>query len=161
LRPEAHERGRRELAPRLRRRLPIDPADVRSAQRLLLIVAVLVTAADLLDKLVSPTLDEAYHARPLSVLAVMVGVTALGVITFPRTGSLSMAVAGGLLVGGGIGNTVSLLAWGRGIPNPLVSYRLGIAFNIADLCVGAGFALLLPAALIFMVRHQHELNAEL
>jgi hypothetical protein len=145
----------------LRRPLPIAAADVRGARLLLLLVAALVTAVDLGDEIVSPTLPDYYHTRPLSIVATMVAVTALGCVAFPRTGSRGIAVAGGLMVGGGIANTISFLAWGRGIPNPIVSYRLGAAFNLADLAVAAGFVLLVPAAIVFALRHRHELDARL
>jgi hypothetical protein len=146
------------LAP-LARRLSIDPAAVAAARRLLLAIAALVAAVDLADKIVAPTTPEAFHPRPFSVLLVMAVVTMLGLLTFPRTGSRSIAVAGGLMVGGGLANTVSLLAWGSGVPNPLLSDRLGIAFNLADLAVASGFLLLLPATLVFAIRHRDQLNA--
>ena len=57
--------------------------------------------------------------------------------------------------------TVSLLVWGAGIPNPLLSDRYDIAFNLADLAVGSGFLLLLPATLAFAMRHRDRLNSPL
>lgn len=145
----------------LRRPLAIDGAAVGAARRLLLAVALVVAAVDLVDKLVAPTLPEAFHPRPPSVALVMAVATVLGLVTFPRTGSRAIAVAGGLMVGGGIANTASLLAWGAGIPNPLLSQRYDVAFNLADLAVASGFLLLLPATLVFAVQHRHELGAPL
>ncbi|MDX6514403.1 MAG: hypothetical protein QOH73_69 [Gaiellaceae bacterium] len=153
-------RERAQLAP-LRRQLPIEPGAIRAARRLLLAVAAVVVAVDIGDKLVTPTLPEAFHPRPPIVLLAMVVVTVLGLVTFPRAGSRAIAIAGGLMVGGGVANTVSLLAWGSGIPNPLLSSRYDIAFNLADLAVGSGFVLLLPATLAFAVRHREHLNSPL
>lgn len=163
LRPEAKERRRREragLSP-LRRPLLIQHEAIRAARRLLLAVAAVVVAVDIGDKIVTPTIPEAFHPRPPAVLVLMAVVTVLGLVTFPRAGSRSIAVAGGLMVGGGIANTASLVAWGSGIPNPLLSYRYDVAFNLADLAVGIGFAALLPAAIVFAVRHRGELDAKL
>jgi lipoprotein signal peptidase len=127
----------------------------------LLLAAFLVAVVDLVDKAVSPTLPAAYDARGGGRAATMVAVTAVGAWPFPRAGSRLVAVAGGLLVGGGIANTLSLGIWEHGVPNPLVSLRYDVAFNAADLCVAAGFLLLLPAMLLFAVQHRGELEARI
>jgi hypothetical protein len=46
-------------------------------------------------------------------------------------------------------------AWRDGVPNPLV--RGGIAFNVADLAIAAGDALLLAAALSHAWRRRDRL----
>ena len=51
----------------------------------------------------------------------------------------------GIAAGGALATFVSGLAWG-GVPDPLV--RGGIAFNLADVAIAAGDALLLAAALL-------------
>jgi len=127
----------------------------------LLLVALTVATVDLVDKAISPALPDYYHPRPFPVLLVMIAVTVLGSLTFPRAGSRTLAVAGGLMVGGGAANTLSLAFWGEGVPDPLVSYRLGIAFNLADVAVTAGFLLLFPALVVFVLQHRHDLEAEL
>ena len=68
--------------------------------------------------------------------------------------SPSIALAAGLLVGGAAGNVVSLALW-PGVPNPLVVGE--IAFNVADLGVALGLALLLPAMALFAVRNRARL----
>ena len=68
--------------------------------------------------------------------------------------SPSIALAAGSSLGGAAGNVVSLALW-PGVPNPLV---LGeIAFNVADLSVAVGLALLLPATVVFAVRNRARL----
>ncbi|MGH2922292.1 MAG: hypothetical protein ACRDKU_09525 [Gaiellaceae bacterium] len=69
-------------------------------------------------------------------------------------GSPSVALAAGLVVGGAAGNVISLALW-PGVPNPLVAG--GLAFNVADLSVGLGLMLLLPAGLVFAVRNRGRL----
>ena len=68
--------------------------------------------------------------------------------------SPSIALAAGLLVGGAAGNVISLALW-PGVPNPLVAG--GLAFNVADVSVGVGLMLLLPAGLVFAVRNRERL----
>jgi hypothetical protein len=162
LRPEVRARRRQaRLAHHLRRTLPITAEDVAATRHLLLAIAAVVAVVDLVDKAVAPTDPDFFHRRPLAVSVVMIAVTVLGVVVFPRSGSRLLGVVGGLMVGGGVGNTLSLIGWGRGIPNPIVSYRLGVAFNLADLAVGAGFLLLLPASAAFGWRHRRALGTEL
>ena len=68
--------------------------------------------------------------------------------------SPSIALAAGVLVGGATGNVVSLAIW-PGVPNPLVAG--GFAFNLADVSVGVGLGLLLPAMLVFTARNRDRL----
>jgi lipoprotein signal peptidase len=68
--------------------------------------------------------------------------------------SPAIAVAAGPLVGGAAGNGLSLALW-PGVPNPLVVD--GLAFNLADVSVGVGLLLLLPAVLVFAARNRDRL----
>lgn len=68
--------------------------------------------------------------------------------------SPSIALAAGPLVGGAAGNVLSLAVW-PGVPNPLVVG--GLAFNLADVSVGVGLLLLLPAVLVFAARNRDRL----
>jgi hypothetical protein len=145
----------------VRRPLEVDPAAVHAARRMLLIAALTVAVVDLVDKAVSSTLPSAYHARGLGGALAMVAMVVIGAWFFPRAGSLPIAVAGGLMVGGGLANVLSLGIWGRGVPNPLLSERLGIAYNLADVAIGLGLLSMLGATLLFALQHRGELSARL
>jgi lipoprotein signal peptidase len=71
------------------------------------------------------------------------------------TRSVPIAAAGGLLLGGAVGNLVSLAIW-DGVPNPIVVAP--IAFNLADAFVMAGFALVCVAALALAVSDRGRLS---
>jgi len=145
----------------VRRPLEVDPAAVQTARRVLLSAALTVAAIDLVDKATSSTLPSAYHARGLGGALAMVAMVVIGAWFFPRAGSLPIAVAGGLMVGGGMANVLSLGIWGRGVPNPLLSERLGIAYNLADVAIGLGLLSMLGATLLFALQHRGELSARL
>jgi hypothetical protein len=157
----AERRGGERRVAFLRRPLEVDPVAVHAARRVLVAAALTVVAVDLVDKAVSPTLPGAYHARGAGAAAVMAAVVVIGAWMFPRVGSRLIAVAGGLMVGGGLSNVLSLGLWGRGVPNPLLSDRLNIAFNLADVAIGLGLLSMLAGILVFGVQHRGELRAQL
>ncbi|MDE3024600.1 MAG: hypothetical protein KGI93_03415, partial [Acidobacteriota bacterium] len=66
-------------------------------------------------------------------------------VLVPRAHSPAMSLGGGIAAGGAAATLVAGALWRDGVPNPIV--RGGIAFNLADLAIGAGDALLLGAAL--------------
>lgn len=117
------------------------------------------------------TLDLAHKALSISerggaVLAhdrsalYVVGVAAAslvwaGAVALTRSGSI--AFAGGIVLGGAAGNLVSLALWPslQGVPDPIVSGS--VAFNLADVAVGVGFVLLLPATGLFAYRNRERL----
>jgi lipoprotein signal peptidase len=74
-----------------------------------------------------------------------------------RVRSASIAVPGGIVLGGAIGNLVSIALWPSlpGVPDPLVAG--GVAFNLADVAVAVGFVLLLPATVVFGVQNRERL----
>ena len=74
------------------------------------------------------------------------------------TRSPSIALAGGILLGGGAGNLASLALWPSvpGVPNPLVAGHL--AFNLADLAVALGLALLLCTTVVYGARNRARLS---
>jgi lipoprotein signal peptidase len=121
---------------------------VSDRQRLLIAVALLLTAADLGQKASAPVYG---HPRGVGYVLVAAAITALLVLFVPRVPSRALAVAGGVAAAGAFGNLVSALAWRGGIPNPIVVGE--IAFNIADLCAATGAIALVAGAVLFAVRH--------
>ena len=117
-------------------------------QRLLIAVALVLTAADLGQKASAPVYG---HPRGVGYVLVAAAITALLVLFVPRVPSRALAVAGGVAAAGAFGNLVSALAWRGGIPNPIVVGEL--AFNIADLCAATGAIALVLGAVLFAVRH--------
>jgi lipoprotein signal peptidase len=118
--------------------------------------ALLLGALDLAHKAVANA--AAVHPRSTGYVA---GVAALcvawaGAIVLTR--SVAMAVAGGVLAGGALGNLVSLAFW-AGVPNPIVTRSF--AFNLADVFVFVGFAAVSVAALRLVRVEPGRLNEPL
>lgn len=133
---------------------------------LLLVVAATVAAIDLTHKaVVIADRGEGvlYHERSAPyVVGVAVGALAW-CAALVATRSLPLALAGGLLLGGAIGNAISWALWPdyEGTPNPffLGDAELGIAFNLADVFVLAAVFLVLPVAIVaFLVRNRDRLG---
>jgi hypothetical protein len=117
-------------------------------------VAVLVAALDLGDKLIGGS--AVYHERSIGAVAVM-ALVAFGLIAVvPRIRSLPVVLGAGIAAGGAIGNLVSALAWNAGVPDPLVLRNF--AFNLADVFVLAGDALLLTSAAVYALRNRNRLR---
>ena len=117
-------------------------------RRLLVVVALLLSAADLSQKASAPVYG---HPRGIGYVLLAAALTVLLVLAVPRVPSRALAVAGGIAAAGAFGNVVSALAWRGGIPNPLVVGQ--VAFNIADLCAVAGAAGLVVGAAVFALRN--------
>ena len=109
---------------------------------------------------VAATIDLAYkagadgawlHERSRTYAVVVAGVSVLWAGAILLTRSVPMAAAGGLLLGGAVGNLVSLAIWG-GVPDPIVVAP--IAFNLADLFAFAGFGLVCVASLGLASSHR-------
>jgi lipoprotein signal peptidase len=97
------------------------------------------------------------HDRSLLYVAGVVVAALLWVGAVALLRSASIAVTGGLVLGGAMGNLASIALWPSlpGVPDPLVAG--GIAFSVADVAVAAGFVLLLPALILFAVRNRQRL----
>jgi lipoprotein signal peptidase len=127
----------------------------------LVAAAAVATVADLAHKaVVLAESGAAVPAHPRSGLYV-VGVAFVsglwaGAIVLTR--SAALAVGGGILVGGAAGNLVSLALWPSvdGVPNPLVAGD--VAFNLADVTVVLGLALVLVSAIAFAARNRGRLS---
>ena len=121
--------------------------------RVALAAAVAVVAATLLDDLLAPS--RLSHERSPVTLAGAGLLAAALLLLAPRARSLGMALGAGIAAGGAASTLVAGLAWRDGVPNPLV--RGGIAFNVADVAIGGGDALLLGAAFFHAWRHRDRL----
>jgi lipoprotein signal peptidase len=64
----------------------------------------------------------------------------------PRIGSLVVSLGSGLAAGGAFATVACGLAWRGGVPNPLT--RGDVAFNLADVAIAAGVALLIGGSLL-------------
>jgi lipoprotein signal peptidase len=124
---------------------------------LVLLVSVSAAAAsvDLGHKALATSSAELAHDRSALYLAGGAAASLFwaGLITLTR--SPSIALAGGVLLGGAAGNLASVALWPEGVPNPLVAR--GIAFNLADISAVLGLALLVPAILVFAVQNRQRL----
>jgi lipoprotein signal peptidase len=105
-------------------------------------VALVVLAAVLVDDAVEPHRFE-HHRSPL-VLAAAGALAAALVALAPRIRSSAVVAGAGIAAGGALATLVSGLAWGS-VPDPLV--RGDIAFNLADVAIALGDALLVAAVL--------------
>jgi lipoprotein signal peptidase len=121
---------------------------VSDRQRLLIVVALLLTVLDIGQKASAPVYG---HPRGAMYVVVAAALTALLVLFVPRVPSRALAVAGGVAAAGAFGNLVSALAWRGGIPNPIVVGQ--VAFNVADLCAVMGAAALVLGAVLFALRN--------
>ena len=120
-------------------------------------VAAVVAAAVLGAVLVDDAVARApvhHHRSPAALLLAALLATALLTLA-PRIRSAGVVVGAGVAAGGALATFVSGIAWG-GVPDPLV--RGGIAFNIADLAIAAGDALLVAAALTHAWTHRARLR---
>jgi len=98
------------------------------------------------------------HERsPLYIIG-LVAAALLWAGTVSLAGSTSIALAGGLVVGGAAGNVASIALWPSlpGVPDPIVAG--GYAFNVADVATALGLVLLLPATLVFAGRNLGRLR---
>jgi lipoprotein signal peptidase len=127
----------------------------------LLGTATVVGAVDLVHKalaLTDPGAGVVLHPRS-ALYAVGVGsVSALWGTAILLTRSASIAFGGGVFLGGAVGNVASLALWPsvEGVPNPLVAGD--VAFNVADIAVALGLALVLVGAAVFAVRNRARLR---
>jgi len=79
----------------------------------------------------------------------------LGAIALAR--STAIAFPAGLVLGGAIGNLVSIALWPSlpGVPDPIVAGE--IAFNLADVSAVLGLALFIPAIFVFAFQNRERL----
>jgi lipoprotein signal peptidase len=123
--------------------------------RVALAAAAAVVAATLVqDALAAGRLS---HPRPVIVL---LGAAAIGIALLalaPRARSWPLSLGAGVAAGGAVATAIAGLAWRAGVPDPLV--HGGVAFNLADVAIAGGDALMVAAALSRMWRQQASLRA--
>jgi lipoprotein signal peptidase len=115
--------------------------------------AAVVVAVDLVHEALTPT--PFHHVRHPAVFVIAAAVAAAFLLLAPRVPSLGVALGAGIAAGGAIGTLVSGIAW-SGVPDPFV--HGGIAFNVSDVAIALGDALLLGAVLLHGWTHRHELR---
>jgi len=126
---------------------------VTARRRTATAIAFAVVAGVIAHDALVPTRFE-HHRSPVTLF--VAGLLAAALLVFaPRIGSRGILLGAGIAAGGALATFVSGLAWG-GVPDPLV--RGGIAFNLADVAIAAGDALLLVAALSYAWANRSRLR---
>ena len=133
---------------------------MRSAALVLALTAGTVAGIDLVQKslaLQNPA-DVIGHERSLGYVLAGVGATAVWAAAIVLVGSVPIAFAGGVAVGGAIGNLTSLMLFPsfRGVPDPLIVGR--IAFNLGDVAVVVGLILVTSTTLVFALQNRARLR---
>jgi lipoprotein signal peptidase len=118
--------------------------------------AALLAAADLAHNAAAGA--EHIHPRSAAYVAVVLGLSVVWSGAIAVTRSVAMAVGGGVLAGGALGNVVSLAFW-PGVPNPIATESF--AFNLADVFVLVGFVAVSVLALRLARVERERLNQPL
>ena len=133
---------------------------MRVSERLLLLVvpAAALASVDLIVKASVPTASWAFHHRSGAWIALCVALL-VGSAFLCVVPSASVALAGGVMSAGVIGNLVSARADGNWVPNPLIAShgRFTVAFNLADVFFLLGNLLLMITLSAEVVRHRDRL----
>jgi lipoprotein signal peptidase len=116
---------------------------VGSRRRLALAAAAAVLVVDLAHD--ASARVRFHHPRPPLVLALAVMLGAALLWIAPRVASRAVALGAGVAAGGALATALSGFVWTAGVPDPLT--QGGVAFNLADVAIGAGDVLLVAAAL--------------
>lgn len=126
---------------------------MRTASAVVAATAVAFAGLDLAHK---ATVEATYlHPRSVVYMALVLGLATVWSAAILATRSALIALAGGVLVGGALGNLASLAFW-PGVPNPIELEP--IAFNLADAFVLLGFATTAAATLVFALRNRERLR---
>lgn len=113
----------------------------------------MVVAATVADDLLQPSVLS--HQRSPAIYAGALVLAAALLILAPRVRSLPVALGAGLASGGAVATLVCGVAWRGGVPNPLT--RGDVAFNVADVAIAAGVALVVGGALAHAWMHRGDL----
>ena len=133
---------------------------MRSTALVLVLTASTVAATDLVHKGVALSGDQPVvgHERPAGYVVAGLLATGIWAVAIVLVGSLPIAIAGGVAVGGATGNLLSLLLWPSfdGVPDPLIAGR--IAFNLGDVAVVLGLFLVVSTTIVFAMRNRARLR---
>jgi hypothetical protein len=126
----------------------------------LLAAAALATALDLVQKqlAIADRSEGVYlHDRPVSYVIAGAALSLGWAAAIALTRSALIAVPGGVVLGGAVGNLASFALWPslQGVPDTLVAG--GLAFSVGDIAVCVGLLLLVPAAAVFALRNRGRL----
>jgi lipoprotein signal peptidase len=119
--------------------------------------AAVLAAADLTHKAIGGGAEHV-HPRSAIYVAVVVVLSVIWAGAIVMTRSLAMAVGGGVVAGGALGNLASLAFW-PGVPNPIAT--ASFAFNLADVFVLVGFVAVSVIALRLARVERTRLNQPL
>jgi len=132
----------------------------RVTERLFLVVvpAATLAAVDLIVKANIATPWWAFHHRSHAWVVLSLGLFG-GLLLLALVRSRAVALAGGVMCGGVLGNLVSAQRDHDWVPNPLTigTSRNGIAFNLADVFYLVGLAALMVALIIVTLRNRDRL----
>jgi len=127
---------------------------------LLLGAATVVAAFDLIHK--QQAISEQggavfLHDRPTRYVVAGAALSLGWATAIALTRSSSIAVFGGVVLGGAAGNLLSFALWPSlpGVPDPIVAG--GLAFSFGDVAVLGGLVLLTPFAVLFARRNRNRL----
>jgi len=126
----------------------------RSRRLLAAAAAAVVLVTVVVQELLTPT--PFHHPRSAGALALMAVLAALVLAFVPRVRSTSAALGGGLAAGGALAMLVSGIVWQAGVPDPFV--HGDYAFNLADVAILLGDAVLLAAVLANAWENRHSLR---
>jgi lipoprotein signal peptidase len=133
---------------------------MRPTALVLALTAGSVVAIDLTQKALALSGPEPVvgHERSLAYVLAGVGATMVWAAAIVLVGSVPIAFAGGIAVGGAIGNLSSLVLFPsfRGVPDPLVVGRL--AFNLGDVAVVVGLCLVVSTTIVFAFQNRARLR---
>ena len=133
---------------------------MRASERLLLLVApaAALASVDLVVKATLPTAAWAFHHRSDAWIALCLTLL-VGTALLCLVPSAPVALAGGVMSSGVLGNLVSARADGNRVPNPLTVSEgvFTVAFNLADVFFLLGNFLLMITLMVEVVRHRDRL----
>jgi len=124
----------------------------------MLCIALALACIDLTDKALA---HSTYHHVRSPLVVVVTTFIVIGLVAaVPRIASRAAVLGAAIAVGGALGNLVAAVFWTNGVPDPLVvgGQSMGIAFNLADLFVFVGDALMVSAVLIYALRNRAALR---